>query len=277
MGKLIIDITYLAHWQGKLTGIPRVIHELIVRYMEHHDCVFVVWDNRETDFYEVDIAKTLQNRGVSLHYLPALSKGTTRQGIYRASTFSGRVARKLQSDFHLPIPALLTGITAEFKKPNWIEGDTLLLTMGEWANPAYAPRVLQLGAAGINLVQISYDMLPLVAPQYSGHSTQSMYSYCHQVFPQCQLILAISKHTKLDVEKWLRSMSLPVPPVQVFRLGDDFQKAKPAKPADATFKASKLKGGDYILCVGTIEARKNHTLLYYTYKLGAQKGFPCQS
>jgi glycosyltransferase involved in cell wall biosynthesis len=49
-------------------------------------------------------------------------------------------------------------------------------------------------------------------------------------------------------------------------LGDDFAQATPRKPG------IDVKEGEYILCVGTIEVRKNHQLLYTAYKLGLSKG-----
>lgn len=45
----------------------------------------------------------------------------------------------------------------------------------------------------------------------------------------------------------------------------DSSKAKPAKPSDEIAK-------EFIACVGTVEVRKNHTLLYYVYKLAAERG-----
>jgi glycosyltransferase involved in cell wall biosynthesis len=61
-----------------------------------------------------------------------------------------------------------------------------------------------------------------------------------------------------------------VPPIEVFRLGDDFTIVQPVQPQGADF-AALHKHEEYLLVVGTIEARKNHTLLYYTYKLAHQR------
>src|SRR6185369_16418160 len=43
------------------------------------------------------------------------------------------------------------------------------------------------------------------------------------------------------------------------------------KPKDPYFETSGLNGHDFILCVGTIEPRKNHTVLYYAYKLAKKR------
>jgi glycosyltransferase involved in cell wall biosynthesis len=60
--------------------------------------------------------------------------------------------------------------------------------------------------------------------------------------------------------------------MEVFRLGDDFKVAKAIEPTDDVFKAAKLKHDPYMLVVCTIEARKNHALLYYVYKLARARG-----
>ena len=41
MGKLVIDVTQLVNWTGRLTGVPRVMDELSVRFaQEYEGCVF---------------------------------------------------------------------------------------------------------------------------------------------------------------------------------------------------------------------------------------------
>ena len=60
--------------------------------------------------------------------------------------------------------------------------------------------------------------------------------------------------------------------MEVFRLGEDFEFAKSEMPTDEVFVKAGLKKKDYILTVGTIEARKNHALLYYVYKLAKSRG-----
>jgi glycosyltransferase involved in cell wall biosynthesis len=63
-----------------------------------------------------------------------------------------------------------------------------------------------------------------------------------------------------------------VPRIEVFRPGDDLQVSKPVKPIDPVFKKSGVRGSDFLLCVGTVEAKKNHQLFYYVYKLAKAKG-----
>ena len=84
-------------------------------------------------------------------------------------------------------------------------------------------------------------------------------------------ILAISEHTKQDIASWLTASGLPVPKIDVFRLGDDFTLEAPRQPTDVSFLDAYNRNTHFLLCVGTIEVRKNHALLYYTYKLAHEQ------
>jgi len=143
-------------------------------------------------------------------------------------------------------------------------GDLLFIGQGLWNDEAYIEAVLQHKAAGGKLVQVVYDMLPVIAPQFSGHSTAWLENYGSKIYPQCDLILSISKSTSKDLINWLSSKSLSAPPIREFRLGEDYAFVKPQKPELRLPK-------QFLLCVGTIEVRKNHAVLYYAYKQAKSK------
>jgi glycosyltransferase involved in cell wall biosynthesis len=84
--------------------------------------------------------------------------------------------------------------------------------------------------------------------------------------------MAVSENTKRELTEWLKRQKLHVPRIEVFRLGDSVAIKGPEKPIEDAFVKSGLKGNDFLLCVGTIEAKKNHYLFYYVYKLAKQRG-----
>ena len=67
-GELIVDITQLVHWSGNLTGIPRVMNEIAMRYAKAGEHKFVVWDKSSAGFLEVDINESLSRRGEGVLY-----------------------------------------------------------------------------------------------------------------------------------------------------------------------------------------------------------------
>lgn len=269
MSRMHVDVTQLVHWQGKLTGIPRVMNELSIRYFQDPEVNFIIWDKPSKSYVRIDVKATLKTRGKKLHY-------AHEQTILRKSSyFTFRALRKLRAQ-RAPIPQIVMqpfeSQGSKRKAETFAAGDRILILWGELNDNNFISEIVRLHKKNVKIVQVAYDMLPLVTPQFSGHSTKSMEVYNRRIFPICEQILSISEYTKIDIQNWLKERKLPVPPVNVFRLGDDFDLSTPQKPVDTKFKKSGLKGGDFLLCVGTIEARKNHTLLYYAYKLAHTQG-----
>lgn len=276
MPRTLIDVTQLIEWQGRLTGIPRVMYELSVRFAAEEDVRFLAWDSAGQGFLEVGLeaitgreqampaeaqAADIPPQGNTLRTL--LHKAETRSSLVR---HAARYPRALKRRLKKPLAA---APTVPAFQPE--AGDTLLVLWGSWFDEPYMQAIVGYRANGVRLVQIAYDMLPILTPQYSGHSTDAMTKYCTTVYPACDLILAISHHTCDDIKAWLKAQKLRLPPLAAFRLGDDFAFSAPKRPQGA-FHGAGLKGGDYALCVGTVEARKNHALLYYAYKLAKHRG-----
>lgn len=268
MGRLFIDISELANWQGKLTGVPRVMNELSRRFAKNDNCQFVSWAAASGHYIPIDF------NTVGADSTPPVQTITSSKGLIGAT-------KKLRARSKLVDKALIipTKVARKALRPNPPEevsqqmspqkGDTLFILADWHSDQGFVDYVTQLKESGVHLVQISYDLLPIVTPQYSGHATDNLTRYTKAIYPICDLIFAISQHTKKDITAWLKKNKLHVPPIEVMRLGDDFELAKPTKPTDKNFVGESTK--DFILCVGTIEARKNHTLLYYVYKLARQK------
>ena len=276
-----IDITQLVHWSGRLTGIPRVMNELALRYANSEDTSFIVWDKADACFYELDIDQSLRNRGQGIFYASSrvASESGSRYGgnakhyTRRAAKLAAKGLKRYQPGLHNKLANRLGGSVGISKGDPIIfgSGDLLFVLWGEWADSSYRNKLVEANDSGVRLANIVYDMLPILAPQYSGHSTDAMNNFYREIIPRCEVVFSISESTKRDLTTWLKNNSLRVPKTVVFRLGDDFKLSKPTKPASDHFSQA-IGSSPYVLCVGTIEARKNHTLLYYTYKLAKSRG-----
>lgn len=279
--QLILDITQLVHWGGGITGIPRVLNELSLRYAKDSEAVFVVWDKAADCFYELDIHKSLARRGEGIFYktkdvpstdIQAQKVDTKEKAIEllkkatrKVKSRSPRLYKKIATKFNQQMRES-AGRVIEPKKD-----DILFVLWGEWGDDIFRRKLTSLHGEGVKLVNIVYDMLPILTPQYSGHSTQAMEDFYSEVLPLCDRVFSISESTKRDLAKWLKSKKLRVPQIEVFRLGDVFTFSPPVRPTMDVLPSERIKGG-YIMCLGTIEARKNHTLLYYVYKLARSRG-----
>jgi len=234
MFKTVIDITELANWEGELTGVPRVMNELCLRFkINKNNITFAKWDSEHQGL--VEVAKKIS---INKHK---------------------KVSNKISSLFK----------NNSSKKEVFIQKNDILLIMADWhsSDANFVDYLSKKHGEGVLLIQIVYDLLPIVTPQYSGHATEYVTRYAKTIYPLCSSIIAISENTKKDIINWLNTNKIKVPPIEVIRLGDDFHKVKSVKP-----KAINTTGmNNYILCVGTIEARKNHMLLYYVYKLAYKR------
>src|SRR6266542_639066 len=73
MARKIIDVTQLVHWAGPLTGIPRVMDELAVRFHREAapETIFAAWVRERREFCEIDLLRTLAQRGDGVVFLHA--------------------------------------------------------------------------------------------------------------------------------------------------------------------------------------------------------------
>lgn len=270
MPSIFLDITELTTWSGKLTGVPRVVFELSVRFAQQDRVVFVRWDSVAKAYCMVDFEEILnkfktEDRidssdeiSVSDSTYKRLKDVIARhEGLRRAAVSSKRIFLSVANQR-----------PASKRSEVYFEEGDVLFVMSDWhaQYPGFILLLKSLNKRKIKIVTISYDILPLVTPQYSGHTTNSLATYVKEIYPVSKTIFAISRHTKKDVAEWLSHNGLKAPDLKVIRLGDDFNKHNSRKPKyfqDTT---------PYILCVGTVEARKNHTILYYVYKNAFRRG-----
>jgi glycosyltransferase involved in cell wall biosynthesis len=288
MSRIIMDVTQLAHRTGKITGIPRVMDELAKRFRKsgNGQVMFVSWVASQQEFYEIDFEQTLvQRKGV---IYKQRGSGATGQVVtedsslsaIQRSSFLRRAAKKGLVAAKRINPRLAENIESQATKARMSQydavtfsnNDIFLIPWGEWWSPAFAERLLVARQEGAKIVQIIHDIGPTVWPQFFEQLEINPTTYNAKILPICSLVLAVSQNTKRELIEWLKQNKLFVPRIEVFRLGDDLQVSKPIKPADPVFKKSCLQGGDFLLCVGTVEAKKNHQLFYYVYKLARARG-----
>lgn len=286
MSKLYVDVTQLVHWQGRLTGIPRVMYELSIRFKSssRQEVVYVSWVKEVGAFCEIDFIETAKKLGQGIIYIKqeANSSGHQKVGIKEVYRPLKQLAKKVIIKAGLSDLAIVkktqenlaVAETRTYKKVAFEPGDAVFISWGEWWDEAFL-QVLEDGVrdSKLKIIPVIHDVLPFtLAPQFSGHSTESLMNYCRRIVPISTLVLSVSRATQEDLRGWLKKNNIEPPRMEVFRLGEDFEFAKSEMPTDKAFVRSELKKKDFLLTVGTIEARKNHALLYYVYKLARSRG-----
>ena len=249
---IYIDVTQAYHWQGRSAGIIRVMDELSMRFIDdaRFNTNFVVWDSERMYFYEVDFKEVVDKR--------KLQEDSVKDIVYK-EPFIRRLRRRIYSS------------RSDFKEQCVFEEKSILFMPhgGVWESAQYIKYVLNdlQSERKMKLAMIIYDLCPIVTPQYCSEGIQNIYrNFMSKVMHRSDLILSISQNTKKDVSDWLMSREKKPKLSLVYRNGDEL-KAKGKKPTRLAVSNQK-----YIVCIGTVEARKNHTLLYYAYKLAEERG-----
>lgn len=285
--RIVFDMTHLINWKGNLTGIPRTTDEIARRLREMDNTIFVTWDESRADFVEIDgeyYYKEIEKHNRDYHKNSPSHKRNTES---THSALKARIRGHFPSLLHYAIRLrnklrrMLNRAVTTVERPELYgsvysvrQNDIFFIPCGTWDNEVYINKTLSYKTKGAKLVFVSYDLLPIVVPQFSGQWGGPMKDFTKKVTASCDLVFSISQFTKQDLTQWLKKQKLAIPNIAVIHLGDTFTEATPVRPSHQEFKRSGLKanGEAFILCTGTVEARKNHTLLYYAYKLAKSKG-----
>jgi glycosyltransferase involved in cell wall biosynthesis len=124
---------------------------------------------------------------------------------------------------------------------------------------------------GFRTILYCYDLIPVRFPQLmSFDARQPFAKYFVDLAHVADHVVTISRATRDDYRNFLVEVGAPIPPLSVIELGTDITmpargRGEPPRP--------DLVQEPFVLCVGTIEARKNHELLYNVWdRLVARHG-----
>lgn len=299
--RIWIDMTDMQVWSGHMTGIQRVVYQNAKRFVGSpaYDARCFVFDDRRKVFTEVsfaDIESSVEaamvagggqasdgGPPVSLtgmvkrlpravlrripasvkRRVPSLAKRAIKKGARLGVNALRRGKATLQTKLAAPDATPVVTFTA---------ADTVLILGKSWDFPDLIPTLGRLKQEqGFRLVHLIHDLIPIFEPHLFGPGLFEPYTRC--IFDVCSLsdgILANSESTKRDVARFCKELAIPTPPLQHVRLGDDL--ADMELGDDMPAPDPRIKKGQFVLQVGTIEARKNHLLVYLAYREAALRG-----
>jgi glycosyltransferase involved in cell wall biosynthesis len=124
---------------------------------------------------------------------------------------------------------------------------------------------------GFRTILFCYDVIPVRHPHLmSFDARQTFAKYFVDVAHVADHVVAISEASRDDFTGMLAEAGAPVPPISVIHLGTDLVTGARGR-GDAP--RPDLAARPFVLCVGTIESRKNHELLYHVWdRLVARHG-----
>ncbi len=197
---------------------------------------------------------------MQVQVVAALARFTAASAAYparRGAAASVRAARRLAKRPPPPPPKLAhAGSFARLSQP----GDVLLVLGAPWNRERYGDMARWLrDERRMRFGVLVHDLVPVRHPEWCHRGVPRMFrEWYADVLPFCDVVFANSRHTAADVTAWTREGGIVLNgPVQVLPIGSGFGAAAPARAMPGL-----PAPGSYVLFVSTLEARKNHALLF---------------
>jgi glycosyltransferase involved in cell wall biosynthesis len=134
-------------------------------------------------------------------------------------------------------------------------GDHVLFTGVVWT-PAYTALIERLRARGVRISVLLYDLIPLERPDLvSAAHVEGFAQWLRCAVVESELIFTSAKSTRVQLYRWAIAAGItPRNPVQVIRFGCSLTRS-------AEVATDPIVREPFVLCVGTINSRKNQLFL----------------
>jgi glycosyltransferase involved in cell wall biosynthesis len=145
-------------------------------------------------------------------------------------------------------------------------GDFLVVLGSPWNYPDYAELITNVRSrVDLRFALLVFDLIPIRRPEWCDRGlVHTFRAWFTAILPLADVILAISQSTANDVERFAAQSRMPLRArAQVIPIGSGFG---PMQQAPAIASAHIPRAGSYVLFVSTIEARKNHLLLFRVWR-----------
>jgi glycosyltransferase involved in cell wall biosynthesis len=117
---------------------------------------------------------------------------------------------------------------------------------------------------GLRIASVCHDTIPILFPQYCHRATvRNFPPYFLKLAAASEVMLCVSENTKRDAERVLIEAEAPVLRMKVIRLGDNL----PTTTGEVGPEIREICRRNFMLCVSTLELRKNHRVLYQALRL----------
>jgi glycosyltransferase involved in cell wall biosynthesis len=150
------------------------------------------------------------------------------------------------------------------RSPTWLgpnNGDVILSFGASWATSNYWAHMRGLRETReVRIIALIYDVIPLVRPEWYPKAVRDSFrEYLVGALTYCSALFVLSGHTERDLRRVAAAAGLALPPVATLAVGRD-------RYRQAAFRDEfALKGcgqSEFVLCVSTIDVRKNQRLLF---------------
>lgn len=239
---LFLDVTdlliYLRH-NPAVSGIQRVISKIMDRVVSNADNV--------REFRNVQFVVLLGNEGKLIAVNPNLVLRVIGL-IDDSSSPRDTVIAAIDSCY--------ATATSMAPKP----GDTFVILGAFWISPTYERLLMSLRESGVSVAVLIYDLLPITHRQFfDAELADDFTRNVIDVLFLCDFVMTISEYVAGETRNLLTRIGKQVK-VQSIPLAHELNEPKNAFTSIRD-EVKEVVHDDFVLCVGTLEVRKNHEYL----------------
>lgn len=149
---------------------------------------------------------------------------------------------------------------ARLRSPGGLRSGDVVVCLGEqWLFPGTLPALELLKVEEkVRVVSLVHDLVPFFMPELYWPGFPESYRKCiTELVGSSDVVLVYSENTRRDLYKWIPEADDR--PVFRLHLGAELSGGGAERP-------EQFPDGSYVLCVGTIQPRKNHALLLMAWR-----------
>jgi glycosyltransferase involved in cell wall biosynthesis len=139
------------------------------------------------------------------------------------------------------------------------DGDVYLSAGLDWDHNSLSRLCIEKRSTNLKSALFCYDIVPVLFPELTVFNGRQQFArYLVDLAHAADVVITISATSSSDFRELMSEIGGPMPDVRVVTLGTDIGPPPQQVPRNLV----EFRDTDFVLCVGTIEARKNHALLY---------------
>jgi glycosyltransferase involved in cell wall biosynthesis len=149
-------------------------------------------------------------------------------------------------------------------------GDVIVALGSSWVTQNFSRVIARLKRnQNVRFVQLVHDVIPVQHPEWTPWFGAPFFRWVQEVAAVSDVLLTISQSSRKDLESFAMREGFALPPVRTIRFGAGFPSGfQMAAPSAARVPSSIVESlpKRFVLCVSTIEPRKNHQLLLTVWR-----------
>ena len=179
-------------------------------------------------------------------------------------SLSRKLRDRVTSNLLTPKPSCLSPL-------NLAKGDVIVTLGAGWCTEYREVHDLA-RRAKCEVVSFVYDIIPITHPQFAPDKDNRFRNWVDYVAENSSLICTISKFSKGELIRYLNSHG-PHANLSVIKFPHEFKTPSTAPALNVSIEVQRIVGTNFMLCIGTLDQRKNILGLLRAWRELNEQGF----